>query len=284
MSNRSKRAAIAKETLSIIEAGNYVAPNGSTIELGDQIQSAIDGSVTIAPDEFETLYQQHERVDLLSKREFDTNFVVKNMTTFASAQMILKEQHDARIFCLNFASAKNPGGGFLGGSQAQEEALSRASALYACLNPQQKYYTVNRKCGTCLYTDHMIYSPKVPVFRNDEDQLLNDPYRVSILTSPAVNTGALANSEPDKLDQVSDVMMERIEKLLSIAVIHGYEHLVLGAWGCGVFRNDPAEVAKWFHLHLVEGKFKGAFRYVVFGVLDFSKDETTLKPFVDQFV
>jgi len=69
---------------------------------------------------------------------------------------------------LNFASAKNPGGGFLGGGSAQEESLARSSGLFPCINQMQQMYETNRAYRSCLYTDHMIYSPRVPVFRDDE--------------------------------------------------------------------------------------------------------------------
>ena len=82
---------------------------------------------------------------------------------------------------LNFASAKNPGGGFLGGSQAQEESLARSSALYGSLMTAWDYYEINRKSPNALYTDHIIYSPDVVVFRNDAGDLLDDPWTVSFI-------------------------------------------------------------------------------------------------------
>ncbi|KAL7573820.1 hypothetical protein ACA910_007845 [Epithemia clementina (nom. ined.)] len=101
------------------------------------------------------------------------------------------------IFCLNFASARHPGGGFLNGSQAQEESLARASGLYACLTqpgPQEQYYKVhnndnnNDNCSPFGYTtDTMIYSPKVPVFKDDHGALLETPVMVSFLTAAAVD-------------------------------------------------------------------------------------------------
>lgn len=195
---------------------------------------------------------------------------------------MLEKDPTKPVLCLNFASAKNPGGGFLGGSQAQEEALCRASALYLTINPQQEYYQVNRTCGTCLYTDYMIYSPGVPVFRDDRDELLQQPFEVSVITSPAVNAGALANSQPEQLPKLQSVMRQRIEKLLTVAVLHGYSRLVLGAWGCGVFRNEPAEIASLFHDALT-GRFARAFEEVAFGVLDFTKDQATFHAFADEF-
>jgi uncharacterized protein (TIGR02452 family) len=79
-------------------------------------------------------------------------------------------------------------------------------------------------------------------------------------------------------------MLRRMEKLLSIAVVHGHAALVLGAWGCGVFRNDPASVARWFHYHLFENDtFRNAFDTVVFAVLDHGPELANLKPFQDMF-
>ena len=143
---------------------------------------------------------------------------------------------ETRVLALNFASAKNPGGGFLKGSQAQEESLARASGLYACINPIQTGYEANRRNASCLYTDHMIYSPDVPVFRDDDDLLLDHPYLVSFLTAPAVNAGEVRLKEPGNVvpDRGGDAV-GRMEKVLSLAVVHGHEVLVLGAWGCGVF-------------------------------------------------
>jgi len=281
--NRSKRKAIAQETIRILETGTYACLESSCeVDIKTQIEDSIRNTKTYAPEDFDAI--ESDVAQSLQSRACATKFEVSNATTFAVAREILKENPNARVLCLNFASAKNPGGGFLTGAQAQEEALTRASALYGCLNPQSKYYGVNRAFKSSFYTDHMIYSPAVPVFRGDDDQLLEDPYCVSILTAPAVNRGAVANNEPDRLDEVPATMLSRIEKLLSIAVLHGYENLVLGAWGCGVFRNDPAEMAAWFHAHLGKGgRFENAFKSVRFGVLDYHRDETTYKPFAKQF-
>lgn len=279
MGNRSKRAQTAKETLSICESGQYTNSNGEVVELKSSIEQSIADAKVYSP---ETLDSVRGEVDaMLQALEFETSIEVRNATTFATASEMLRADSSRPVLCLNFASAKNPGGGFLGGSQAQEEALCRASALYVTINPQQEYYEVNRNCGTCLYTDYMIYSPSVPVFRNDRDELLDRPFEVSVITAPAVNKGALANSQPEKLQSVETVMRQRIEKLLSIAVLHGYERLVLGAWGCGVFRNNPADIASLFREVLTD-RFSGAFEEAGFGVLDFSEDKATFNAFAEE--
>jgi uncharacterized protein (TIGR02452 family) len=144
-------------------------------------------------------------------------------------------------------------------------------------------YEVNRRFTSCVYTDHMIYSPDVPVFRDDEDALLDEPYRASFLTAPAVNAGVVRAKEADA-GRVEEAMLARIEMVLALAAERGYESLVPGAWGCGVFANDPDEVAGWFAHHLTgDGVFRGAFRDVVFAVWDRTRDQAVLTPFAERF-
>lgn len=187
-----------------------------------------------------------------------------------------------RVAVLNFASAKNPGGGFLNGSQAQEESLARASALYACLKHHTGYYEANRTESSLLYTDHLIVSPRVPVFRDDADQLLEEPWEVTILTAPAPNAGAVAKNQPQWVGRIEPTFRGRIEQVLSAAVAFDQTALVLGAWGCGVFRNDPADVARRFGEFLLSGgPFANAFEHVTFAILD--RDGSTIEPFIEQF-
>jgi uncharacterized protein (TIGR02452 family) len=167
---------------------------------------------------------------------------------------------------------------------AQEESLARASGLYACINPHQAMYQANRRFESCLCTDHMIYSPDVRVFRDDEDVLLEELYRISFITAPAVNAGVVRAREPRNAGRIEWVMLDRIEKVLSLAVVNSHDALVLGAWGCGVFGNDPRQVAGAFARHLTgEGWFRAAFRKVVFAVLDRTPDRSTLAPFESRF-
>lgn len=185
---------------------------------------------------------------------------------------------------MNFASAKNPGGGFLGGSSAQEESLARSSGLYACINQMKQMYEANRAHRSCLYTDHMIYSPRVPVIRDDDGVLLENPYCASFLTVPAVNAGAVRNNEPKNVDRIAPTMIQRMERLLSVAVIQGHDYLILGAWGCGVFKNDAGNVAQWFYDHLIgNATFQARFNTVVFAVTDWSDERRFIGPFEKRF-
>nr|WP_255373612.1 TIGR02452 family protein [Chitinophaga sp. CF118] len=208
---------------------------------------------------------------------------VTDESTFAATRRLVVTEGIKNVCCLNFASARNPGGGFLKGADSQEETLSRASGLYASLITKMEMYQINRDHDSCLYTDHMIYSPQVPVFRDDNDQLLDEHYCVSIITTPAVNAGAIKMNEPHRVDYIPTVMFNRIEKLLSLAIVQGQTTLVLGAWGCGVFRNDTKDVAAWFAQHLQSELFSKAFSRVVFAIYSPSEKKETLNIFRKQF-
>lgn len=85
-------------------------------------------------------------------------------------------------------------------------------------------YSMNRNLGSSLYTDDMIYSPLVPVIRDDNDELLDRPFMISIITVPAVNAGAVRQKgKQEEIDLIESTMLTRTEKLLSVAVIHGYK-------------------------------------------------------------
>ncbi|MCL2255051.1 MAG: TIGR02452 family protein, partial [Lachnospiraceae bacterium] len=117
---------------------------------------------------------------------------------------------------LNFASAKNPGGGFLNGSLAQEEALAISSDLYNSQLQAQAFYDINKGCKTSLYTHNMIYSRNVTFIRDGNMKLMESPISANILTSPAVNAGAYYNNENGKESIVLAVMEERIRYILNV--------------------------------------------------------------------
>ena len=167
--------------------------------------------------------------------------------------------------CLNFASATKPGGGFINGAQAQEESLARSSALYPSLLAAEEFYVHHRQHRGPLYSDRVIYSPRVPVFRDDRGSLLPEAYPVSFLTAAAPNRTAIVRDRPDLLPRVPGVLAHRAAWILRVAAAYGHRELVLGAWGCGVFGNDPALVADVFAAALREAPW---FDRVVFAILD----------------
>ncbi len=264
------RAAIARDTVRICEVGQYLAPSGEQVILADAINRAVKGTVTYSPEKLPALPTQRTLLE--------TRIEVANETTFQG--LVKLAARGGHVACLNFASGRNPGGGFLNGAQAQEEALARASALYQCLLGAPEYYARNRANRSAIYLDLVIFSPGVPFFRSDSGTLLEKPVVASVITAPAPNRGAVAQNEPRNLPLVEPALQRRAEMVLHIAQAHAVERLVLGAWGCGVFRNDPAQVASVF-VKLIQppGRFAGVFRDVLFSVYDRAEPALTLRAF-----
>jgi uncharacterized protein (TIGR02452 family) len=274
--NRAARAGIAQDTLDILARGFYELPDGQQVRIANE-QTAAETATRH--------YQAHELVSLVHKpgsEKRNSRFEVSNQTTLAAARQLIDSGH-RDVLCLNFASARNPGGGFLGGSEAQEENLAKSSGLYPCLLRQMAMYEANRQMKSCTYLDDMIYSPRVPVFRDDDYGYLPQPYLISMVTAPAVNRGAIVRNEPEILPGLEAIMLNRIAMLLALAREHGHSALVLGAWGCGVFGNQPADMARWFAVNLLgEGRFASAFDLVHFAVLD-RREGGTYRAFADAF-
>ena len=259
--NRDYRQQLAHETLAALPRGTYPGPAGP-VDFAAAQHAAVAGS---------HLYRPADAADLLRELTWPAGppaeVRVYPATTLAAATQLAAEF--GRVGVLNFASARHPGGGFLGGSQAQEESLARSSGLYPCLTQFAEMYAYNSQpTGTALYSDHLIYSPGVPVLRHDDGQWLPRPVLLDILTAPAVNAGALARNAPHLLPQLMPTMRQRLRLVLAAAARHGVEALVLGAWGCGVFANDPAQIAQLFAEALAEPAIRGRFRRIDFAVFD----------------
>ncbi|GLY17178.1 TIGR02452 family protein [Kineosporia sp. NBRC 101677] len=262
---RNIRKAMAEETVGILERGTY-SVDGREVDIRGQVTAAVTGTVLYVPDDALAAPAVPAR---------KAEVTVTNETSLSAAQQL-----GHGVACLNFASARNPGGGFLNGSQAQEESLARSSALYACLRPVEGFYGYHRRHPELTYSDRVIYSPDVPVVRDDDGNLLAKPYLVSFLTSAAPNRAALTRQQPALLPSVAEILQRRAARVLAVAAAHGHRRIVLGAWGCGVFGNDPTVVAEAFALALDRGPW---FDEVVFAVLDHHRGTPTYAAFADVF-
>ncbi|WP_329378216.1 TIGR02452 family protein [Streptomyces sp. NBC_01716] len=270
---------IAKHTEEIVGAGGYRAEDGSQVSLTALLTAATEGTRLYGP----------EPVPVTPDTSRTTSFEVTGESSLQAARRTVTAA-PGPVAVLNFASARNPGGGYLNGAQAQEEALCRASALYATLLRAPDFYAHHRADRSPFYSDRVIHSPGVPVFRDDRGRLLGAPFTVGFLTSPAPNAGIVARDRPEESQRIPATLASRAERVLEVAVAGGYRRLVLGAWGCGVFRNDPARVAGAFRALLVAppegagaggggGRFARHFDQVVFAVLDRTADSATLAAF-----
>ncbi|MBN8471482.1 TIGR02452 family protein [Corallococcus exiguus] len=267
---------IAQETVGIAERGEYVAPSGRPVRFREQVEQALRGTVLYRPGDFARLPRPEPRAGGSSPR-----IEVTSEKTGAAARRCVEVEGVADVVALNFASAKNPGGGFLGGAKAQEEDLARCSALYPCLLTQREYYDANRAQSSPLYTDHIIYSPQVPFFRDEGLTLLEKPFSVSLITAPAPNAGSAERNAPHLLPRMGEALHARALKVLQVAAHHGHRTLVLGAWGCGAFRNNPHDAADAFARAL--DAFPGVFERVVFAVWERGGDGSNLRAFRERF-
>jgi uncharacterized protein (TIGR02452 family) len=273
--NNPNRKELAQETLLIIEKGSYRNNLGEIVSIKDETDFAVKNSKLFRPEDFPSKFD-------LTKIEGEARFEVTDETTLEAAKRVCRQDENANPFVLNFASAKNPGGGFLGGAQAQEESLARSSSLYPCLTANFAMYEYNRKSNSCLYSDWMIYSPRVPVFRNDDGSLIQKPYLVSFVTSPAVNAGVVKQKEPGKIHLIEETNRERARKFLWIANQEQHETLILGAWGCGVFQNEPQMIARIFK-DLLEGEFENCFDRIIMAIYDRTSTKKVYNAFVEEF-
>jgi uncharacterized protein (TIGR02452 family) len=204
----------------------------------------------------------------------ETIVQVANETTLGASKRLVDE--GKRPLALNFANGSETGGGFLRGATAQEEALCRSSALYATLvdDPMYDFHRDGELWAES--SEWAILSPNVPVFRDDRGMELVPPWLLSMITCAAPYAPSVGQPRSN------DLLYRRIMRVMSIARAFGYVELVLGAWGCGEFGNDPMQTARDFR-NVLEGEFHGAFREVVFAIADWSPDRRFLGPFRDTF-
>ena len=164
---------------------------------------------------------------------------------------------DDMICVLNFASYFNPGGGFMKGAFAQEESLCAVSGLYPVLEKQEVYSIRAESPTPPEYGDEILYSRSVP-FTTFEGECGN-PYLVDVLSCSAPNCNRITLTHQDYYIKA---LNKRIEAIYLLPFIMGVEVLILGAWGCGVFKNDPGLISNKFAE--VMSKYPGLYKKVVF--------------------
>jgi uncharacterized protein (TIGR02452 family) len=256
---------LGRSAVEAADRGRYVAESGKEIFWKSTVEHAKRAKLSIPPE-----------LDLPSGAgvSFPKTIVqVSNETTLAAGKHLV--DRGLRPLALNFANGVNPGGGFLTGARAQEEVLCRSSALYATILGDPMYESHRRRPRPDS-TDWAILSPDVPVFREDNGRTLEQPWLLSLITCAAPYAPGVGQPEAGNL------LQRRIHRVFEIARAYGYVFLVLGAWGCGAFENDPERTAKDFRLAL-DGDFRGAFSEVVFAITDWSADRRYLGPFRDVF-
>ncbi|MBK1620753.1 TIGR02452 family protein [Lamprobacter modestohalophilus] len=266
---KQRARALAEETLAILNAGHYQNPLRQQVEIRRALEQAVQRTTTHAPDEFARRPRKKTRNRRQTRIEIHQAPTLKVMQALADGRRSL--------VVLNFADAFEPGGSFRRGGRAQEQTLVGASGLLSCLEQGTKFYEQHLDRDP-FHSDALIYAPAVPVFRDAEGALLEQPYPCAFISASAVNARAIEQRSPQRRDEITERMAQRMQKVLSCAQAYDHHHLILGAWGCGTFGNSPTLVARLF-FDALQRDFEGVFRSVVFAI----QDERTAEIFREQF-
>ena len=224
--------------------------------------------------------------DFRGEKYYDDPAIIKvtNRDTFTAAKEyanIINNTNEGFVGVLNFASSTNPGGGVTKGSTAQEECLCRCSNLYLTLYQEKcirEYYNVNKKYMSNLGSDAIIYSRNVYVFKDKNYNMLpvKDRFYVDVLTCAAPNLRENPRNQyntdasEEKLtltdEELYNIHVKRARNILNVAIKNEDDYLILGAFGCGAFRNNPEIVAKAYKDVLQDYMY--CFKVIDFAIID----------------
>ena len=189
------------------------------------------------------------------------NIFVVNKTTIEA----VLDMNSKSIGVLNMASNKRKGGGVLNGAVAQEEDLYRCTNMYNLVSDD--FYPLDNK---------ILFTEDVKVIRDSNYMYLQDPVNINVITSCMVNLNT-TKARPIDYHQVVE---NKIEELLQGFLKYQCTSIVLGAWGCGVFKNKPEDIAKAFYRVLMKG-YRHCFDEIIFAI---AFNEKNYNVFRDQFI
>ena len=267
MTNRDELRALAQNTLDICDDGCYL----------------YNKEKIVLPPLGRTWYYDNK---------FDYKKNIENKKIFESTEITVYEEstidaihrnaNDKHLGILNFASARHAGGGFLNGAMAQEECLAYCSDLYdtQTCDIGKKYYENNATVKHHSYYNGMMMTENC-FFRDSSFKLVKNPTCCMVITAPAVNMGQVRKfNEPEK--SAKQTMKNRMRNILYLFIYHRCTNIILGAFGCGVFQNDPNDIARCWYELLVEEDLKKYFEKITFSILN-SRTGDNITPFKKYF-
>ncbi len=224
-----------------------------------------------------------EQVVQLSEQDMPGNepirITLRNQDTLEAAFELNQRRKETEkpVLILNFANPHRPGGGIRSRPGTQEEHLCVKTTVLCSLETEEAwpFYQTNQDCGTQAQTDTILFSPNTMVIRNPDLSLREDPFPVAVMT---VSAPIASRMEESELPNLENILKGRIYGMLCAAAADGYTRLVLGAWGCGNFGNDPELVARLFRDNLT-----GNFEEVTMAVFDNSEDQYRYSCFAKYF-
>jgi len=257
------RAKEFRNTVEIVNQGHYVSESGKEYVFPD------DSNMM-----YNTMFYECEiHMSNFPQCDEPTIVEVHNIDCLYAGVQLKEQGYNPAV--LNMASRRNPGGGVTTGAGAQEETLFRRTNLFCSLyqfapyaeqydiKPSHHQYPLDRNFGG-------VYTPNAIYFRESEQKgyaLLEKPVCLSFITVAGMNRpdlttgGMIANHHVEPIKN-------KIRTIFRIGLVHGHDSLVLGALGCGAFRNPPRHVARLFHEVMDEPEFKDKYRRVIFAILD----------------
>ena len=250
----------------------------------DWIESDSDLSASVVKaKKATTVYYEDDYPIFDSSKVSNQIITVTGDRTYQAAMRLAKEIPDSKIAVMNFANAFHAGGGVTKGSSAQEECLCRTSTLYPLLyrrTLRDTYYKHNNEHRS-LYnngkaTDALVYTEGVVICKTDEElpkrMSKEDWVTVDVITiaapdlrtktnihAPLVGNGTYMNDA-----ELFGYHIKRAIHMLTVAASKGADILVLGAFGCGAFENNPEVVARAYKVALQE--FPKVFKRIEFAV------------------
>lgn len=250
---------VSKDTLSTLLKGEYNV-NGKVIDLKKDIVESVNKTKTLG-------------INPLAAwtNKFNPNYYFLNLTTTGCVEF-LNDKGFNDICILNFASGIKPGGGWLNGRIAQEEDIMRKTTGYLSIASQKDFYTKNICCGD-YYEHDLIYSPNVLVIK-DKDFNYIEPIKISMITCPAVNAAKIqrraeyTTHKEDFDNYIYNKMYDRIVNIIECAITFNNKNIVLGAYGCGVFKNDAEKISEIFKKVLKDLKYEEYFENIIFGIYE----------------
>ena len=266
---RGPRRQVYASTLMLVKRGRYHTASGGLVELGRIINPQaqadnvfVDREITLRPS--------------LERNSGEVRIAVVNDDCLALARRLHATDPTDDICVLNMASSRNPGGGVWGGAGAQEEYLFRCTDYYRFLyqyanNFDPQVYHVQRNAHhryplAPLYGG--IYSHGVTVFRDTEANgyaLLDSPVRLNFVAVAAFHFNERCDAIPQPYVEPTK---DKIRLMLRLAANNGQRRLVLGAFGCGAFHNEPHHMAQLFRQVIHESEFQGLFTSISFAVIE----------------
>lgn len=290
---RQDNIGILYDTLDILEQGYYVV-NGKRVEL-KLSRSDMQRADVYLPQDIQKICASKDIPHVHVMGRIGCGCI--NMDSFSLARKRYQDcayifNHPKKsvknILVLNLANPVNPGGGVRRGARAQEEDLCRKSSLLLSLEGREArgYYEYNRSLDTYMGSDAIIINPNVEIIKDEKGNLLEDTVLVSVMTcaAPMLTYGMEGMSQ----EQYEKMVYQRITGMLKVAAYLGYEVLVLGAFGCGAFRNDAHIVSDLFYKALKEFDYDGMkakdfFRRIDFAVMDHSPSQYNFNEFSRNF-